>query len=207
MREAARRAAQDRLARRRSRAAAPRPAARRLRHSKPPGARCRGRRMARRARHRRRNSSRIVQPSAQAGTSRHPRVSAASSSRHLGSCRLDEAPESPRMIHVPGVREFVDQEVTHYRRRLEQEAGVQADRAAPRATAPACALPANLDFPEAQVRLCRKQRSARARASRGLRSSVKRCNAWRRSTGRSSGPASRIVPPSPRIRGGPALSA
>ena len=57
----------------------------------------------------------------------------------------DQAPEASRMIHVPGMRELMDQEVIHDLGRLEQQAGVQADRAGTRAATPARALAPDLD--------------------------------------------------------------
>src|SRR6185437_8247947 len=64
-------------------------------------------------------------------------------------------PEPAGMVHVLGVGELVDHEVTYHRRALKEQAAVEADRAAGRAASPARALPADEHALIAQAELPR----------------------------------------------------
>jgi len=56
---------------------------------------------------------------------------------------LHAAPETRRVIHVTGVREFMAEQIAHHFQRLEQQRQVQRDQPARRTAAPACALAAD----------------------------------------------------------------
>src|ERR1700761_8047363 len=55
----------------------------------------------------------------------------------LGTVTADDLPEAARMIHLLGVGQLVDHEITHHLRALEHQAAIETDRATRRATAPA----------------------------------------------------------------------
>ncbi len=72
-----------------------------------------------------------------------PAVTALVERDELAPARLalgNAAPESRRMIHVPGVRQLMAQQVPHHIRRLKQQGEVQGNHALRGAAAPARAL-------------------------------------------------------------------
>ncbi len=64
---------------------------------------------------------------------------------------LEQAPESRGVVHIPGVAQFVDEDVAHQRSGDEEELVVDADRAACRATCPAGPLPPDGDLAEGKA--------------------------------------------------------
>ena len=183
-----------RRARRRWRAAAHRRAARKSRHSDTassamPSTRNGAARDATTAAGHRRS-----QASAQAG---HLAPAPGERGVKLAPARLEllhEAPEAPRMVHVPRVGELVDQQVVHDRGRLEHQAGIEADRAVPRAAAPARALAPDLQARESQAGRQRQLASSQGPSAACASRIVNRCSACRRSAGRSRGTGQREPP-------------
>ena len=72
-----------------------------------------------------------------------------------------KCPETPGVIHVPGVTELVDHQVAHQFGVEEQQAVVDADRAPGRVTPPAGLLAADVHLPERAVRPGRQRRELR----------------------------------------------
>ena len=107
-----------------------------------------------------------------AGTRRQPAHSSASRLVVLRAERRHALPEPLRMVHVQRVRELVDQQVAHHLGPLEQQAAVEADRAAHRAASPAAALAAHHQLRIPQARTPARHRRASAQAFRSLSSSA-----------------------------------
>ena len=162
---------QARPARRRWRAAAPRRAGRRSPRPRRRAARSPARHGVQSAR-----SRRPVASSIDSGDDpgRHFAPAAREGGVEFPPARLvclHELPETPRMVQVPGVGEFVDEQVGHHVGRLEQEAGIQADGAVPRTTAPSGPLAPDLQPREAKPRFRWTAGRARARGRRVPRAS------------------------------------